>query len=444
MTTGLARSRQTAQTASADWPSSPPGVTVAVGFLLGLAAALIGVNSPSLPGDLRISFLAATLAFMSAVLGLKREQLLSFRPGLLDGLLLLHVLVRIALEYYNDVEYGFAVPFGSYADYLGWLFAWFAVRLVVRSTADSRKMLLILASCAVPVAAVALMQLVVPAFNGVLLKFVDAPSLASRITSGWSVRGTGTIGQWTFLGAYLVWAVAVFCCFLSKERNGRRNPSPWLIAALAFLLLGQFSTLTFAPILISVVIVISLLWQTRNLPAAVGLASAGAAAGWLLFGTLLSERIAQQTSARDVYRVGYGWLPESVRFRMGVWINETIPTIKEHLWTGWGTGVYERVGSGRAGQLVWVSPESEWLRSLVSGGLILFASQVLLLGGLGMALWRVIRTEMGRAYVPVIIAFLGCLLHGSIAIIFSGRGMPLLMYPVLAAIVSIRMVDKKS
>ena len=183
--------------------------------------------------------------------------------------------------------------------------------------------------------------------------------LANRLEAGWSIRATSTIGHWTSLGGYLTGIIAI-CCFLIT----RRRLAAWGLTAITLLLalVAQIATLTIAPLLVSVGVIIYTLFKARR--RRVGIAAAIAVAtiaAYRLFAPLSGSALRSSWTGRVSGPLP--WVPETVGFRIEIWTEQTIPAILSRPLTGWGNSVYLGPNSGpRPPSLIWKSPESEWLR----------------------------------------------------------------------------------
>ncbi|WP_300643717.1 O-antigen ligase family protein [Nocardioides sp.] len=206
---------------------------------------------------------------------------------------------------------------------------------------------------------------------------------------------------------------------------------------ITLLSLGQIATLTFASVALHFVIVMIALWmvgiRVRFLVASFVMAIGAAVA----FGSLIAARIDQQASSSQFYGDPLPFLPESVSFRVGVWTQESIPTAFSRPFLGFGMSAYDRLDeSGFAPLLQWTSPESEYIRTLVSSGFFGLTFQVVLF----VAFLRVLRRcsrGFGRAGFIPMVTFVGILLISAIHAHFTNRGVPLPLYCFVAPLLSL-------
>jgi len=363
---------------SADVRPGTPGV---VGFLLGSGAAVVGVQLPGLGSASALTcalvLLGAGVAALSSI-GTVR----TLRLGAIDLVFLLYVLVLIATELINAIGLRHDVYLGTaYVATLAYV-AFVSARMVCASIAHAFRFLRALALPGVGVAIVALMQMAgVPGINAFLLGFVHSEGLERRIDAGWSLRATSTIGHWTALGGYLSCILFALCAAILIGRMiGRRPAGLWMSLAVVFI--GLLATLTLATIFLGAVLVVATFVLLKvPLRLLVTLAVTGTAS-WVFFGEELLARLDQQRQASPYVPPEFSWLPETIAYRIGVWSRETIPSIGERPFLGWGADVYASAPKGwpiRPEALVWLSPESQWFRTWLESGFLALVLLALLL-----------------------------------------------------------------
>lgn len=187
------------------------------------------------------------------------------------------------------------------------------------------------------VALIAIAQLLrVPGVNEVLVQITSSGGLAERLSSGWDIRGTSTIGHWTALGGYLACVIAASCVDLIISSAGTKL-APWPVAALTVLFAGAVTTLTFATIGAAAVILALTALRLKARPVLVLSGVAVLAAGWLVLGQSIAARLEQQSGQSQYAIAQYSWLPQTIGYRVNIWVTETLPAIVERPLSGWGT-----------------------------------------------------------------------------------------------------------
>ncbi|WP_148059112.1 O-antigen ligase [Rathayibacter sp. PhB127] len=393
------------------------------------------INSLGPFQGLSIVFLA--LAFVTAILWNDRAPLLRLRLTSLDYAFVALLVIWTVIEFVNSSEL-------EHRPYLGVILtvgfgytASIPVRMVIRGKIDLSPFLRGFALPGVAVSAIALAQLLrVPGVNALLVEFTSSGGLADRLASGWDIRGTSTIGHWTALGGYLACVIAATCVDLLISRSGTRLAG-WPIIVLAILFAGSITTLTFAVVGTAALIIALTALRLRARPSLV-ISSAGVVfAGWFFFGNSITERLAQQSGQSEYVVAQYAWLPQTIGYRMNIWVTETIPAIEERQLFGWGAQVYAAALKGwpvRPQSLIWVSPESEWMRTLTASGMTGLVIEIVLLVAAFSALWRSRRT-LGAAIVsPVVVLLTSLVVISTIHSHFSNPGVPLALWPLVFAI----------
>jgi hypothetical protein len=273
-----------------------------------------------------------------------------------------------------------------------------------------------------PLSALAVLQAFrVSAATDLVLSITDSQGAESRLDRGAFPRATGLVGHWTGFGAWLCVMTAVLLVVLWLGQNGRAARR--LVGASVLACgIGIIATLTLAPLLIYLLLLAHSALRFRVSPSAVltGAIASGVVT-WATWG-LLSVRLEQQFGNNPGgFAQSTGLLPESFVYRTHIWATETIPAFLSRPMTGWGLDVY----GDRAGwvevprQLVWSSPESQWLRAAMVGGLVGLALLVLLLG----AAWGALAARP-RTVAPLRLLLL-VVLVGSITVpMITNAGFP--------------------
>lgn len=419
--------------------SAPNRLPSVVGLLLGLAAAGIGVRlgwfAQGLP---LLSWGLVAIALVAALFGAGWKRLGETRLGAIDIAFIAYAGIRLSLELVNAAELRHAVSPQVFVDLLVEYVAFFSARLVVRSPEDLSRFVRSLALPVLVVAPLAIAQILrVPGVGEWIVQNTAAAGFERRFTLGYEIRGTATLGHHTQLGGYLVALVAAICTDLLISRRLRR---PVLLPALllGFAVIAQITTLTFATVGATGVVIVVTLIAMGLRPAPILLLAGAGAVGWSLFGASFEQRIENQSVQRSQE---FSWLPETIAYRMGIWINETWPAIIERPLLGWGYDVYASYEKGwpvRPASLVWGSPESEYFRVLITGGFVSLAFEITLILAVLVGLVRVSRQYRSEKYVlPVLTALVALLVISGIHNHFSSYGAPLVLWPLVGAVLGI-------
>ena len=416
-----------------------------IGLLVGGSAAVVAVKVPGVPPWLNLS---AVLIFAAVLYVLVRDfrAYLDIRLTSIDYLLSLYVFLRLFTDLVDASTLAVSVPLASMADSVVILAAYVTVRAVVSSVEDAIRLFGTMIYPAFGVALIAVLQLFdIGQITSLLAEHTRSGGLNGRLERGWSeIRATSTIGHWTALGGYLVCMTAVTCALLLSdgENSGGIRTVRLRTVILATLLMGTLATLTFAPIAAVCVLIGLTLYRLRGSAGfMVGLVAAPSAVLLVLIAPQLLTRFNKQVSNEGRLVSEYSWLPESVAFRVDIWVREAIPAANHRLLTGWGSDVYARIGQEAAPlELRWMSPESEWVRTLVSGGAFLLALQVCLIGVAVVWTVRASRQSELNWCTPITWALIALVCMSVIHSHFTNRGVPLAMWPIVAAVVSAAVV----
>lgn len=412
---------------------SPRGAAF-VGGVLGLAAALVGVRIGALGSGPMLSSLLVVLAAATAVLVVGGRELLRTRLGTIDLAMVGYIVVRTAVEAVNAVELQHAAYSAIALDPTIMYLAFLAARWVGTSTVGLIALLRGIAAPIFFVAPLAVAQVLkVPGVGEFLIAYTSSGGFERRFTLGYELRGTSTIGHHTALGGYLVVLAAVACTDLLLSRRLKRSTA-FPLLALGLIIVAQFTTLTFATIGATAVVIIATLVKLGVRPGVLVASAVSLVAAWSIFGASVEGRVADQTIRKSDE---YAWLPSTVAYRAEVWINETIPTILERPMTGWGFDVYtagEKDWPIIPSRLVWLSPESEYMRTLVSGGWISLIAEVVLLFAALVAISRAARALGGGLGVPALTATVVLLVISAIHSHLTNPGAPLVLWPLIGAV----------
>lgn len=365
------------------------------------------------------------VAAVVTVLRFTPRSIGSIRLGLIDLAFVVFVVARVIVEILNASELSHAYFSGTIllpiTAYVGFLFA----RQATLSAEHAVQFLRWFAIPVVGVSLLAIMQVLrAPMAAQFIRDYVSADGYERRLDLGWAVRGTSTIGHHTALGGYLVCITAAVCLdiLISRKLTGRLAVPPLIL--LPVVLIGQVTTLTFATIALSAIIALVTLVMLGLRPILTILVGVAGLATWQLFGAEIEARLDSQTSGSSQE---LSWLPETIAYRVGIWTTETLPAIGDRPLTGWGIDVYAGASKGwpiYPAQLSWGSPESEYMRTLITGGVIVLLAQIFLF----LAVWSLVRAtrrSVGTTVsIPFAVLFTGLLLLSAIHSHFANPGVP--------------------
>ncbi|MDY1034249.1 hypothetical protein [Stenotrophomonas sp. CFBP8980] len=354
----------------------PVGSTVAL--CLGIGGATIGVNVAGTYAVTAIFVciaIALTLARHGISAVIRNWRRIDFLAVAFLGWITL-------IEMYNAATLRHTPNMGSIALWaLAYLSSWPA-RLTVADERGFIRFAMFFCIPSVLVAAIAIAQMLrLPGVNELMLQVVRTSGLEQRLAISREIRATSLIGHQIGLGAYLCAVLALLGGALILGRQQRvktiRTAAMWVTA-----FVGQLATVTFATTALSLAIGLAIAAKVRVRLWMVTTALVGIALGWQVFGAFIAQRVDQQAAGSFDSVSQYAWLPETLGFRVSKWITETIPAAMHRPMSGWGYGVYESAENGwpvSPSELSWMSPESEWLRTLISAGAPGLLLEVLLL-----------------------------------------------------------------
>jgi hypothetical protein len=230
-----------------------------------------------------------------------------------------------------------------------------AVRALSRSR-DTRRVIMRWALAAsVPISLLALMQFAgVPGTRALAVAYAgEIETLEAHSTF---YRATALFSQGHLLSAYLmlVLLIAVAYLFDSKPTPFERR-TMLAIVGLDVVAIGATSTVT--PILGLIAGVLALALWYRRLGRAMLALTGAALIAIVIFGPTITARIAQEYAGPGAS----GGAPQTLSYRAHVWTSEYLPTIGQHLATGYGPGLPP--GS------IWPYTESAYITILLRGGL---------------------------------------------------------------------------
>lgn len=410
-----------------------------VGLVAGTAAALVGLRFSPVPIAGFVSMVLIVTALVAVLAPVPLAIVGKIRLGPVDIAFLLFIGVRCAVELFNAGELRHDVFSGTLILPLMSYLAFVIGRQVAFTREHAIAFLRGVALPAIFVSLLAVAQVInLPGIADFILSNVSAGGYERRYTLGYEIRGTSTIGHHTALGGYLVCIAAVVCVdlLLSKRASGRLPLLPMLV--LPFVLVGQVTTLTFATIALTGAIVLLTFLKLGLRPLLVIGVAVGGLAAWSLFGAALEERVGNQTADRAGST--FAWLPETIAYRADIWVAETIPAIAQRPLTGWGLDVYasaEKAWPLRPSSLMWLSPESEYMRTLVTGGAISLFAEVLLFGAVALVIARSARVVGTPVKTPVWTLFIGLLVISIIHSHFANPGVPYPFWLLIGLVVGL-------
>lgn len=209
-----------------------------------------------------------------------------------------------------------------------------------------------------------------------ILKVQAVLNLASSLTGNtyiaqpleWKVpRSVGIFNSWHAYAGFMCFAL-VLCvaCFVRDRRIFRSNPVMLVVAGSIFS--GLLSSLTFGTIGVGIAIGAVFLWRGKRRK-------------WILAGSVVvllvyffspvSENVGRRIELQAATVNDYGFLPQTVAFRLDLWLTTYVPLISDNLWIGNGP---PDVSGGQFQYL-----ESMYIAVAVYGGLLLLSLFLLFL-----------------------------------------------------------------
>lgn len=365
----------------------------AIAYAYPKLALLAGVALlPTLPGlqrglivpGLRLTELVAIGLGLLALQRVRRRPLMRF--GHLEWLALAYVAGAVVIGTVNLVAHDIPANGDSIGKIIGPIqfgLVLFGLRALVTDADDVRDIVRTLVCASVPVALVAIGQFLdAPGVRDLVVSLTGSETAPIAGQSG-DIRATGLFSHWHSLGGYLcfVLILVVACLF-------RDPPLPrWLmVGILAIDAAALLCTVTFAPILGALVGILIISWLHRRLLRTLaGLAVVAAVTAPVAMAALADRLGDQFQDAKPVYQIDqadYPYLPQTVGFRIQVWVEQYLPALEPYPLLGWGTTVPPGVR--------WQYTESVYLTLLTRGGLVLLTVYLALMGAV---LVRAIRSR---------------------------------------------------
>jgi hypothetical protein len=200
-------------------------------------------------------------------------------------------------------------------------------------------------------------------------------------------RATGIMENWHSLSGYML-VVILLCVALLLDKQQQVMSRRSLSIVLAFAVLGMTVALTLGPIMGAIAGSIGIGATTGRSRKVLGWLAIGALAIVVVLGPFLVDRLDQQfrTQVGQASTIeGPSFLPQTVRYRIGVWKDEYLPVVSSNLLTGYGPDLPPYIN--------WHSTETLYITLLLQGGVPLLA----IYGGLMFAAWSLTRWLTSRA-----------------------------------------------
>lgn len=437
--------------------------TAVVGVLLGVAAAVPALTFSVLP--VKPYQILVVVAVVIAAWPVVKRGPRALRFTAIEIIAAAFVALSILVQLISGPALNYRPDFLGVLSFLFPFLGFFAARCVVNSRSTLDRFLSGVAIGAPIFALVAFVQALWPAGMSWLLKVAPSPGVEARLENDGLFRAGGFVGHWTGLGYYLTAMLLVLCILLILRRDDRRGYVLICVAILA-LGLGLTSALTLAPYLTSIAVIVVTLFNL-NLPIKAAIFS-GAATMIVGIGSLavlpgFQSRLDQQAKPAPTptdpvatptagpvdpglitqpvipWSIGTppSWLPSTVRWRWNVWENDILPAVQQRPWTGWGDGVLTSTDIDRVlPSMYWHSAESQWFWAALSRGI----PAAIVLFGLIVVAAVVIGRNIDRVTVGPLLVLLTALVlftGGSfIAPIFTNHGLPLVLWPLVGAVLA--------
>ncbi|WP_338177838.1 O-antigen ligase family protein [Jatrophihabitans sp.] len=404
-----------------------------VGRLTGLAAGVTGARSIGLP-PWELLLAAAFIVAIGSVLNIRgtRGQQASLRIAAFDLFCIAYFAWSVFADIFDSRALEYTVGKTTLIAPVWSFLAYVAARMVVRTEADLVSYLKGFVAPAILNALLAVGQTVSPSFAHVVLTIAPSDGLDTRLTGEKLIRATGLIGHWTGLGFYFCAILAAVGCVAVMSNGLARLPVSFLVCGIACTV-GVIVTLTFSVILAALVI-IAVVWFSLGIrPAQLLAVVGGGFLVFLAFGSVLTARITEQTAARPTNALP-SWVPNTLNYRWRIWTEQTVPAIEQRKLTGWGTRVYTDLSPKRLmpDNLVWKSPESQWLFAAISYGIIaaiLLAGVIIVAGVVSWRGWR----RGGRPLAVVLALVVGTVIGSITDPNITNHGLPVPLFAVIGA-----------
>lgn len=434
MTVTLDRTEGRPQVSRMKRLSAPAGLNFAafVGLLLGISASVVGVRF-----SVASLNLSSWIVLVSLVITIARhpQRLISYRFGTADYAILAFIFIMLSTEVLNAEQLLREVnPYIA----VNWAFlyaAYLATRIVCMSHDESVRFLEGVVLLAPFISIFGILQTIqIPLVIDITMAATSGGASAlERFTEDDKlIRATALIGHWTGFGSYLT-AMTVGILVLVRLKGTTIRT----IGSLIVLGLGIIATLTFSVIICYFILVITFFLSRRQLGRlALFLAMFGSgAAVW--FGDVINQRLFQQYGQNSgAYASSSGIIPETLVYRISIWVNETIPSILERPLFGWGNGVYSAGHTWPINptDIVWNSPESQWFGIAMQAGVAGLTGLAFVV----ISMFVVIRNFMSGLRLLATIYILVCLVTSFTVSQFTNAGLPGVLVLLLACLAGIK------
>ncbi|QOC26399.1 hypothetical protein IC744_08690 [Microbacterium hominis] len=407
-----------------------------IGLLFGIYAGTIGVRI-SVGGGLAFPTAVFLIGLVATLLCFAPQRLRHLRITWIDFAIVAYFLVRVLTEAINAdrLDHSPAYPVAVNAAY--YITAYYCARLTVSNRDELRAFLGALALPSIAVSAIGVLQVLgVSAVTSFVVNFTQSDAVINRLTDGRLTRASSLIGHWSALGGYLCCAAAIAAVCLVLDRAEGRRVSRTQLLVFAASMVGVLATFTFAAILAALAILIATMavlgYKVRGLLALTLLFVAAS----VVFGDSLQSRFNLQDLPTTYLPPEFAWVPSTLAVRIYLWTTQTLPAISIEPWLGWGHSVFAGVGTWPVypKTIVWPFPESEYIKTLITGGIAELSAQVLVFIG-----WlTVIRRGGGsidvRARSVLTVTFASLLIASSINAYFTNQGVPSIWWPLVGAL----------
>lgn len=358
---------------------------LAVGGALALAVALAAYAYPrlamlaavavlpTLPGlarglvvpGLRITEIAAVALALLAFQRVRRRPMPAITS--VEWLAVAFVLAAVLLGVLNLIRHEIPVDGAALGTILGpvqFVLMMFAIRFLVVHRDDVQDIVRVLVWSSVPVAVAATLQFLdVPGLRALIIALTGSDT-APTPGQGDNVRATGLFSHWHSLGGYLCLVIILVAALLLRGGVIRRSHLVGILAVDTAALVCTATFVALAGTALGVLLLAALHGRLRRTALVMtGLTVLAAPVALPIFADRLNQ---QFESAKPVYRIDqstYPFLPQTIGFRMEVWLDQYLPALEPYLLLGWGASVPPGVR--------WEYTESVYITLLVRGGLVL-------------------------------------------------------------------------
>lgn len=215
----------------------------------------------------------------------------------------------------------------------------------------------------VPVSITALLQFFNVGSSRMLIKTV----VKTIALDGGLPRATGIMENWHSLGGYML-VMILLCTALLIDVQQQVISRRSLIVVLSFAVVGMTVALTIAPVIGAIVGSLWLGVTTGRSRKVIGWLAIGALVIVVVLGPFLIARLDQQFKTQVGQASGSEgptFLPQTVRYRIGVWKQDYLPAVYSNLLTGYGPGTLPNAN--------WRYTEMLYITLLLRGGILLLA-----------------------------------------------------------------------